>query len=175
MIVGGGVAFFIFGFFKWLTMDGYGDGPNVFDFFWTGTLPWILIIGSAVLTFLLVSGTLKNNSLPWQLIILAACGLGALLLLIRLLFNPIDGPDAITDQFDRGIGMIVSTIAGVVAAAGAAMWFTSSGGKLADLTDPDKIKQSFGQGGHSGGQVPPPPPPPHGGHTPPPPPPPPSR
>lgn len=44
--VGGAAGFLIFGFFDWVTVDGpagFGSlgsaGGNVFDFFWTGTLP----------------------------------------------------------------------------------------------------------------------------------------
>ena len=70
-------------------------GGNVFDFFWTGTLPWILVIATGVITFLLVQGMMKPGTLPWPLIFLVATGLAALLLLIRLIFNPIDGSDAL--------------------------------------------------------------------------------
>lgn len=173
LVVGGAIGFLIFGFFDWLKVDsefGGGGGANVFDFFWTGTLPWILIIGSGVLTFLIVGGMLKSDAAPWPLIVLAACVLGALLLLIRFIFNPLDGPDAYTDHIGRGIGMILSTIAGIVAAVGAVMWYTSTGAKLADLKDMDKVKQSFSQGKRSGGASVPPPPPGGYGQTPPPPP-----
>ena len=62
MKIGGAVGFFIFGFFKWVTVEGpaglgSAHGGNVFDFFWTGTLPWIIIIATGVITFLLANGT----------------------------------------------------------------------------------------------------------------------
>ena len=66
--VGGAIGFLIFGFFEWVTVEGPGGigstaaGGNVFDFFWTGTLPWILVIGTGVITFLLVNGTMKPGS-----------------------------------------------------------------------------------------------------------------
>jgi hypothetical protein len=175
--IGGAIGFFIFGFFKWVTIEGPGgvgsaSGGNVFDFFWTGTLPWILIIATGVVTFLLATGTMKPGTLPWPLIMLIATGLAALLLLIRILFNPIEGSDAIEafgGSVGRGIGMILSAISGFVAFAGAFMGFKESGGDFADLKDMNKLKGAF-QG--SGESAPPPPPPP--GMTPPPPPPPPA-
>jgi hypothetical protein len=160
-----------------VTIDGpsglgsIGGGGNVFDFFWTGTLPWILVLATGVITFLLVQGTMKPGALPWPLIFLLATGLAALLLLIRLLFNPIDGSDALEGtgySIGRGVGMFLSVISGLVAFAGAFLGFKESGGDFSDLKDMNKIKGAF-QG--SGGESAPPPPPP--GMTPPPPPPPP--
>ena len=179
MKIGGAVGFFIFGFFKWVTVEGPGgvgsaSAGNVFDFFWTGTLPWIIIIATGVITFLLANGTMKAGSLPWPLIMLAATGLAALLLLIRLLFNPLEGSDAVEafgGSVGRGIGMILSAISGFVAFAGAVLGFKESGGDFNDLKDMNKLKASF-QGGGSESAPPPPPPPP--GMTPPPPPPPPA-
>lgn len=117
---------------------------------------------------------MKPGSLPWPLIMLAATGLAALLLLIRLLFNPIDGKDVLESSgfsVGRGIGMILSVISGLAAFAGAFMGFKESGGDLSDLKDMNKIKGAF-QG--SGGESAPPPPPPPPGMAPPPPPPPPA-
>lgn len=178
--VGGAIGFLIFGFFDWITVDGPagfgavgGAGGNVFDFFWTGTLPWILILATGIITFLMVTGTMKPGSLPWPMIFLAATGLAALLLLIRLIFNPLDGSDALEAagfEVGRGIGLILSVLSGLVAFAGAFMGFKESGGDFNDLKDMNKIKGAFqGSGGES---APPPPPPP--GMTPPPPPPPPA-
>ncbi|MEP7047439.1 MAG: hypothetical protein ABI949_12195 [Ilumatobacteraceae bacterium] len=176
--VGGAIGFLIFGFFSWVTIDGpagFGSanaGGNVFDFFWTGTLPWILIIATGVITFLLVQGTMKPGSLPWPLIMLIATGLAALLLLIRLIFNPIDGSDVLESagfSVGRGIGMILSVLSGLAAFAGAFLGFKESGGDFNDLKDMNKLKGAF-QG--SGSDSAPPPPPP--GMTPPPPPPPPA-
>lgn len=168
--IGGAVVFLIFGFMSWITTSYEGqdvpgaDEGNVFDFFWTGTLPWILVLGTAVITFLMVSGTMKAGSLPWPLIFLAATGLAALLLLIRLIFNPLENKDlaeSLGFEIGRGIGMIGSTIGGCLAFAGSLMGFTESGGKLSDLKDMNKVKSQFG-----GGSTPPPPP----GMPPPPPP-----
>jgi hypothetical protein len=163
LMIGGGVGIFVFGFFKWVTVSAFGfsdSGGNVFDFFWTGTIPWILVLGSAVVTFLLAQGTLKQDQLPWPLILLAATGLAALLLLIRIIFNPLDGKDLIESaggDVGRGVGMILSVISGLVAFAGAFMNFQASGGNLKDLTDVDKLKSSFAKP-DSGDDSPPPPP-----------------
>lgn len=166
--IGGAVVFLIFGFMSWVTIsvDGVdvpdGDGGNVFDFFWTGTLPWILVLGVGVITFLMVSGTMKAGTLPWPLIMLGVAGLSALLLLIRLIFNPLEGKDALEAigfEVGRGIGMIGSVVGGCLAFAGALMGFTESGGKLSDLKDMNKVKSQFGGNNPPPPGMPPPPPP----------------
>ena len=140
LMIGGGVGIFVFGFLKWVTVSfegvDLGGGGNVFDFFWTGTIPWILLIASAVVTVLLIQGTLKQDQLPWPLVLLAATVLASLLLLIRLIFNPIEGSGgAFGGEIGRGIGMILSVISGLVATAGAFLNFQASGGDIKDLTD----------------------------------------
>ena len=162
LIIGGGIGILIFGFLKWVTISGFGissSGGNVFDFFWTGTIPWILLIASAVITVLLVQGTLKEDQAPWPIILLVATAVAALLLLLRLIFNPIEGKDLIESaggEVGRGIGMILSTLAGIVAAVGGFLNFKAKGGELAHLTDVNKIKSSFSSGASA--DVPPPPP-----------------
>ena len=86
----------------------------------------LLVIATGVITFLLATGAMKAGSLPWPLIFLLATGLAALLLLIRLIFNPIGCP--ISDcGISRGVGMYLSVISGLVAFAGAFMGFYSAG------------------------------------------------
>jgi hypothetical protein len=161
--VAGGLGVLIFAFVSWVKVSAAGfssSGGNAFDFFWTGTLPWILIVATAVITVLLVNGTIKAGSLPWPLIMLAATALGALLLLIRVIFNPLEGKDLIESgggSVDRGVGMILSAIFGVVAAVGGFLGYKDSGGELSDLKDINKIKGAFAKPGDS---TPPPPPPP---------------
>ncbi len=185
LVIGGAAGMLVFGFLKWVTIkvSGFGagfssSGGNVFDFFFTGTIPWLLLMGAGVVTVLLAMKKLPQK-LPWPLIILAATGLAALLLLLRLLINPIDGKDAIESlggSVGRGPGMILSTLAGIVAAVGGFLGFKESGGDLADLKDVDKLKSAFSDfGGGSGQSTPPPPqdmtpPPPPPGFPPPPPP-----
>ncbi len=168
--IGGAAVFLIFGFMDWVTIDykgfeglggGSTSGGNVFDFFWTGTLPWILVLATAVITFRLATGSMKEGGQPWGLIMLGATALAALLLLIRVVFNPLEGKDAVEafgGEVGRGIGMILSAVGGFLAFAGALKGFTEGGGSLSDLKDMNKMKSQFGSSG--GGQAPPPPPPP---------------
>ena len=153
--VGGALGFLIFGFMSWVKVDfggeiglGSNSGGSVFDFFFTGTIPWILIMGSAVITVLLVTGKIKQGKMNWPMLMVIANGLAAVLLLIRFIFNPLDGKnemEAMGVDVQRGIGMILSVLAGLVAAAGSVMAFTAGGGNLKDLTDVNKIKDGFGQ------------------------------
>lgn len=164
--IGGGALMLIAGFLNWVKVSGFGvssSGGNAFDFFFTGTIPWLLVVAAGVISVLLASGTIKPGKLPWTLILLAATGLAAVLLLLRILFNPIEGKDSIEalgGSVGRGIGMYLSFIAAAVALAGSVMGFKESGGDLNDLKDINKIKAAFDQGDGSGGSTPPPPPPP---------------
>ncbi len=170
--IGGALVFLIFGFMGWITttLDGNdvpgGDEGTVFDFFWTGIIPWVLVLATGVVTFLLIQGSIKAGSKPWPLIFLLATGLAALLLLIRVIFNPLENKDFVESlgfEIGRGIGMLGSVAGGLLALAGSVMGYTESGGSLSDLKDVNKMKSQFGS---SGGGTPPPPP----GMPPPPPP-----
>lgn len=178
MKVGGGVLMLIAGFLAWISFDVPSGTPfspaepNAFDFFWTGTLPWILLVAVGLITFLMAAGMMKAGSLPWPLVMLGAAGLALLLILIRVLFNPgVETGSGGGFSVGRGIGMWLALIAGVVSLVGTLNGFKESGGNLADLTDVDKLKSSFSGGGRPSGRQGPPPPPPPGGFTPPPPPP----
>lgn len=163
LMIGGGIGIFIFGFFDWVTVSvsGFSSGAgNVFDFFFTGTIPWFLVIGAAVITVLLALDVLKDGQAPWPLILLAMTAVAALLLLIRLIFNPLDAPAEI--DVGRGIGMFLSVVSGIAAAVGGYLNFTSKGGDIKELGDMDKLKASFSK---ADGTSPPPPPPPAVGPT----------
>ncbi len=174
LIVGGGVAMLVAGFLPWVkaSVMGFSDNGNAFDFFWTGTLPWILLIAAAVVTVLVIQGTLKQDMAPWTLILLVVTALALLLLLIRLIFNPLEGKDQITGlaggSVSRQIGLYLAVLAGIASVAGSYLNFQASGGDLKDLTDVNKLKSSFNKGDDA---PPPPPPPAPGGDVPPPPPP----
>jgi hypothetical protein len=106
-------------------------------------------MGSAVITVLLVTGKIKPGKMNWPMLMVIANGLAAVLLLIRFIFNPLEGKDEMEMlgvDIQRGIGLILSVISGLVAAAGSIMSFTAGGGNLKDLTDVNKIKDGFGQG-----------------------------
>ncbi len=170
LIIGGGVLTLIGGLFlDWIKVESFGvsfSGRNAFDFTLTGALPWLLVIGATAITVLLVLEKIDAKAQPWPLILLGGTALAALLLLIRVAFNP-----GVPDGISRGLGMSVTFVAGLIATAGAFLNFQASGGELSDLTDINKLKASFsGSGNDDGGDMPPPPPPSSG--TPPPPPPP---
>ncbi len=183
LIVGGALGFLIFGtFLKWfrVSIEGFGDtGGNAFDFFLTGTVPWLLIVATGVVAFLLAGGVIKASQAPWPIIFVAATGLGTLLLFIRFLVPTLgeDIPDGL--DVSRSAGIWLTLISAIVALAGSVMKFTESGIQLSDLTDADKRRDAFDRPARGTGTPPPPPPaggppppPPPGGGTPPPPPPP---
>lgn len=163
LVIGGALGMIIFGLFvDWISIDagGFGSasGGNAFDFFFTGTVPWLLVVAAGVVVLLRTQEKIGDN-LPWGLLILAATVLAGLLLLIRLIFNP-----GVSGFADRGIGMYLSVISGLVAAAGGVMAYLAAGGSLSDLTDVDKLKGAFDKSGSAGGSssatesTPPPPP-----------------
>jgi hypothetical protein len=157
LMIGGGAAMLILGFaLDWTTVDtGFGsasgDGP--FDYFITGGLAWILIVAVGGLAAAHGLGKLPESQ-PWPLIFLGMASLGTLLMLLCLLLG------ARFDFADRGIGMYGALVWAIIAEVGAYLNFTSSGGDLKDLTDMDKLKSSFSQGGGASGDGTPPPPPP---------------
>src|SRR5688500_17331391 len=126
LMIVGGLGMAIFGLaLDWLKAGPFSAG-HAFDFFFTGTIPWLLLVAVAVLVFLRVQGTLCDN-LPWTLIFLGATGLAVLLLLIRVVFNPGAG-----DGIGRGSGMYLSFVSGIVSLAGAFMAYQAGGGNVRD-------------------------------------------
>lgn len=183
LMIGGGLGMLIFGLFlDWASIDVGGisaSGNNAFDYFFTGGIAWILIVAAGVVAFLMAGGFMKRDTanLPWPLVLLLATGLGALLMLLRLILGGgSEGSGAFEVDLDRSTGMYLAFLAAAAAVAGGVMNFTASGGDLNDLKDINKLKSQFpvGGGDSSGSTPPPPPPPPPGGSVPPPPPPPPA-
>ncbi len=161
LMVGGGIGMLVLGFvLPWSTVSigGFSDsGDNPFNYFLTGGIAWILVSAVGILALLRALGRLPESQ-PWTMIFLAAAGLGALLMIIQLILG---GRSELGIDLDRGAGMYVSGLCAIVAAAGAFMNFQASGGELSDLTDMDKLKESFAgdDSGNTGGDTPPPPPP----------------
>ncbi len=184
LLIGGGLGFLIFGsFLDWIrvSLGGFGaSGGNAFDFFFTGTVPWILIIGSGVLAFMLAGRLIRSGSTPWSTILLATTAVGTILVFIRLLI-PTLGED-IPDEVDvsRGAGLWLSFLSAAVALAGAILKHRESGGDLRSLTNVNRRSSGFDRSEPpsapppppaTGSEPPPPPPPSAGGtETPPPPP-----
>ena len=140
LVIGGGLAVLIGGFLKWFTVDGFSGGPNAFDYTFTGLIPWVLLVGAAVITFLLAGGMVAKGGTPWTLIVLGATALGALLIIIRFLMGE-DAPEGL--DVSRGAGLWLATIGALVAAVGAFLGFQASGGNVRDLTDMEKMKSAF--------------------------------
>jgi hypothetical protein len=161
LIIGGAAGLLAFGLLDWVRVSAFGfsdTGGNAFDFFWTGTLPWMLITASATFTVLVVQGVIRSDSAPWPLLVLLGTSLGALLLVVRLVFNPIDGSEVIEDaggSVGRTLWMFLAVASGVTSAVGGYLGFQAEGGTLDDLTDLDRLRQSF----TASRDEPPPPPP----------------
>lgn len=172
MKVGGGGLMLVAYFLKWWKLDtDFGDfGAKGSDYFFTGTVPWLLLLAVGVLTFLGAAGVFKlPGSVPAPLVFLAASALSLLLVLVRFFSDGVD-TGGVDSGLTRGIGLFLALAAAVVVLVGSVLGFKESGGDLNDLKDMNKLKSSFGGGTDGGGSTPPPPPPP--GMTPPPPPPP---
>jgi hypothetical protein len=157
--VGGGAVFLIAGFLPWLQISGFGFSvsANAFDFFFTGTVPWLIFVAIGVLTFLAAADIFKlPETFPAPTVFLGAAALGTLLVIIRF-FDTEGG-------LDRGIGLFLALIAAIVVTAGSYMAFTESGGNLAELSKNLQSKTSSGTktGANTGpgDDAPPPPPPP---------------
>lgn len=160
LMIGGGAAMLVFGLIlDWTSVSsgGFsasGDGP--FDYFLTGGLAWIFVVAVGVLAFLRVAEMLPDNQ-PWGIIFLGLTVLASVLMVLQIIMG------ARFDVADRGMGMWGALIWTFVALAGAVTNFRAGGGTVSDLTDLDKLKESFNSTG--GDDVPPPPPPADGGGT----------
>jgi hypothetical protein len=160
LLAAGGLAMLIFGqVLKWAEVEGFGGVNNAFDYFFTGGIAWLLVVAAGTIAVLLAVGAIAPGTTPWSLILLLGTGLATLLMLIRLILG---GGEEAGFDLGRGAGMWVAFIAAAVALWGAVMNFTTSGGRLSDLTDIDKLRRAFGGkgGGSKTGSAPPPPPPP---------------
>ena len=138
----------IAGFLDWYSVDAgsVSVGFTGFDFFLTGVVPWILLVGVGVVTFLLAARMMRAGTTPWALIMLAAAALALLLVIIRVIAGPGHGaPD--NHGMDRSIGLWLALIGGAVSTFGAFQGFTESGGRLDDLKNPDRLKAQFDRGG----------------------------
>lgn len=164
--VGGGALFLIAGFLPWWSAGRFGSA-NAFDYTLTGLLPWLIFVAIGVLSFLDAGGVFKlPENIPAPTIFLIASAVGTLLVLIRM-FDDGTGFNAL----DRGAGLFLALIAGVVVTAGSYMSFTATGGNLAELGKSLQSKASSGQKSDATASDDPPPPPPSDEEQPPPPPP----
>ena len=173
IFAGAGLVYFISSFLTWFSIEvpGFAEagiasrsldasGWDV-GFLWCGL--WALVLLAGAVLLVLPAFGVAVPKLP-AVSYLAAAGLAALFTLLKLLIGE-------SDPWERSFGLYIAVVAAGAAAFGAFLLFTESGGQLSDLTNPDKLKASFGGGSSAAPGMTPPPPPP--GMTPPPPPPPP--
>ena len=117
IIAGGCIAMFIGVFLPWMGVDicifgsCVSDSVNGFHYFLQGTIPWLLAI--AILAVMIIRKFVPNVNLPdklgnftWNQVILAASGLSAVLVVLRLLMGD--------SGADRKIGLFLSA-AGTIA------------------------------------------------------------
>ena len=160
IMVAAGVVMLIFGLaLDWAKVDtGFGSasGNGPFDYFFTGGISWILVVGVGVVALLLAIGTIKPGGVNWPIILVLASGLATLLMLIRIILG---GGEEAGFDLDRDVGMYVAFLAAIASLVGAVMAYKASGGDLNDLKDMNKLKGAFG-GKSTGAAAPPPPPPP---------------
>jgi len=133
LVVAGGVLVVIFGLLRWFSWEIDNSGvvikgkTNAFDYLLTGVVPWLLVGGAALVTVLLASGTIARSRVPWPLVILAATVLGAVLILIRVIIS--DDPDTtgnVDVDVSRGIGLWLSAVGSIIAAAGAFLTYQAN-------------------------------------------------
>ena len=142
-------------FIDWAKIEMFGfseTAGNAFD--WVrGWISWILVIAVGAAALATAAGkSVGRSNLPLIQTALSAIATVLMLLLV------ITGPDKEGVDFDRAFGLWLSFLATIAVFAGSIMNLTESGGNLKDLTDVNKLKDSFGSSG-SGGSTPPPPPP----------------
>lgn len=141
--VGGAAGMLIFGFFAWAKFEFMGistTGNNVFDYPVRGIISWVLVIGIGVVTLLGVQGK-QVGKVQWPMISVLATGLATVLMLLMVVL----GPDDSGVDLKPALGLWLAFVSTIVAFVGSLMAFTGGGGNLKDLTDVNKLKDSFGQ------------------------------
>jgi hypothetical protein len=146
LVIVGGVMMLIAGFLEWF--DAGPVSPNAFDFTVTGLIPWLLLVGAAVLTFLLAGEVIKAGATPWPMILLTLTLLGAVLVLVRLIIGAdlsdvVDLAGEPDLALSRSGGLWVAAIGGAVAATGGVMMSRAAAGRPSDLPDLQKIRDAF--------------------------------
>lgn len=158
----GAAIFLIAGFLTWYSLEipqiG-SDDVNAFEWFPTGTLPWLLFIAVGIITALVVFGVLKSDTFPVDRVLLGLAVLAFVLFILRLALTPgVEGVsdeqlDEIGAEVTRGIGLWIGLVGALLVLAGAVMAFLDSN-KVGTTTS-----DSYGGGYGSSSSTPPPPPP----------------
>jgi hypothetical protein len=136
LIGGGAIVFLIALFLPWYGFDDefIDFANNGADYFLTGWIPFLLIIGAFVLAVLpnLADGVnLPENLGPMSRLqaALVAAGAAAVLVLLRLLIASDNVGNIDVDvNLDRKYGLFVALIAAIVVAAGAFMKYQAGDG-----------------------------------------------
>jgi hypothetical protein len=136
LVVAGGVLVLIAGVGRWYSWDVTTgevvvvpkDTSNAFDYLLTGVIPWLLVVGAAVVTLLLKTDALRPGKVPWPLVLLAATLLGFVLILIRLIIgHDLDTGEGAELHDSRGWGIWLSAVGAFVALVGAFIGFRNLG------------------------------------------------
>jgi hypothetical protein len=136
LVVAGGVLVLVFGLFRWFSWEVSVEDvvvvptqkSNAFDYLLTGVLPWLLIVGAAIVTVLLGTDALRPGNVPWALVLLAATAVGFILILIRLIIgHDVDTGEGADLDVSRGIGIWMSALGALVALVGAFIGFRNTG------------------------------------------------
>ena len=133
LIVAGGALVLVFGLLKWFSWESGSSGDvikgksNAFDYLLTGVLPWLLVVGAAVVTVLLAGGTLRREGVPWPLAILGATLLSTVLIVIRLIIgHSVDTEGDVDVDVSRGIGLWLSAVGSIIATVGAFLTYQAN-------------------------------------------------
>jgi hypothetical protein len=122
-MIAGGAAMLVFG----VALDWVSFGPvtsrNAFDYFLTGGIAYILVVAAGVIAFVLGVRLIRADPIRWSLVLLVFTGIGALLMLIRIILGA--GEEA-GQSLDRSSGMYMSFLAAAVAFAGAVINFRAT-------------------------------------------------
>jgi len=126
LMLGGGIVFFIFGFFDWYSVDvSFGGvsnsaGANAFDL-WQGTLAWILMLAVTIAALILLTGSMNQYR---QQLVYGTMG-GSILAALLTLWYWGRLPSGNGPGYDVGasFGLYICLIAAIVAAVGAVMLF----------------------------------------------------
>jgi hypothetical protein len=133
LIVAGGAVMLVFG----LALDWASFGSikrnNAFDYFLTGGIAWLLVVGAGLAAFVLASGLVRRASGRWPLILVVATGVATALMLLRLILGAGEEPGV--GNLDRSSGMYIAFLAAAVAFAGAISNFRAASAELRDDTD----------------------------------------
>ena len=136
LMAGGAIGMIIGGLFlDWVKVEFMGEsisGSNAFDTN-RGTIAWLLVVAVGVYAVLAVIGKLSVGKAPMGLISVAASLLSLVLLLSLLLFEDLYGAS-------WALGFWLSLVATGASTAGAVMDYTSGGGNIKDIVDPNKWK-----------------------------------